>query len=53
MNLCRYRHQWGMSGVRKRWGRCGSVGGSKVRADWIKGGIEDTCEANSNQLILF
>lgn len=52
MNICRYRHHWGMSGVWKRWGNvCG--GGSKVRADWIKGGIGDTCDANSNQLILF
>lgn len=31
----------------------GACGASKVRADWIKGGIEDPCDANSNQLILF
>lgn len=34
-------------------GVCVCVAGSKVRADWIKGGIGDTCDANSNQLILF
>lgn len=25
--------------------------GSKVKADWIKGGIGDSCNAASNQLI--
>lgn len=44
--------------VRNKWcleelGRVRACRGSKVRADWIKGGIKDTCDANSNQLILF
>lgn len=27
--------------------------GSKVKADWIKGGVGDSFHADSNQLILF
>lgn len=49
MNICRHGIPVGLSAVLRQQERQGS----KVKTDWIKAGVGDSFDANSNQLILF